>query len=65
MADQETIDRVGGKFEQWASNLPSEDQAALAEWLGRASGDDVQGFSSNWWQEENAWGNAWNAWWTD
>lgn len=65
MADQGTIDRVGQKFQDWAEGLPGDEQAALAEWLGRASGDEVQGFGTNWWQEENAWGSAWNAWWAE
>ena len=65
MADQSTIDRVGQKFQDWGSNLPADEQEALAEWLGRATGDEVQGFGANWWQEENAWSNAWNASWSE
>jgi hypothetical protein len=65
VADQGTIDRVGQKFQEWAGSLPGDEQEALAEWWGRASGDEVQGFGANWWQGENAWSNAWNAWWSE
>jgi hypothetical protein len=65
MADQETIDSVGKKFQEWAGGLPDGEQAALAEWWGKASGSDVQGYSANWWSGADAWSSAWNSWWTE
>ena len=62
MPDQATIDSVGKKLQAWAADLPQEEQAVLAEWMSRASGDDVQG---HWWGGEDAWANAWNSSWTE
>ena len=65
MADQATIDSVGKKLQAWAGGLPEGEQAVLAEWLSKASGDDVQPYEANWWGGENAWSNAWNSWWSE
>jgi len=64
VADQATIDNLGSKLEQWARGLPGDEQEALAEWMSRAGGDEVRGFDANWWKEQNAWSNAWNASWS-
>jgi len=65
MADQASIDSVGRKWQEWAQSLPGDEQEALAEWWSRSRGDEVQGFSANWWQEDNAWSNAWSASWSE
>jgi hypothetical protein len=62
MADQATSERVGRKFQEWAQSLPADEQEALAEWMQKAGGDEVKGFQSSWWQQSDAWWNAWQAW---
>lgn len=61
MPDQETMDSVAGKFQQWASGLPEGEQAAVAEWLTR--GQDVEGYAWGWWQGQEAWADAWKGSW--
>lgn len=61
MPDQQTIDRVAGKFQEWASTLSDPEQAAVAEWMTR--GQDVQGHSAQWWQGQGAWESAWKESW--
>lgn len=65
MGDQAAIDNVGQKFQAWAGGLPEGEQAILAEWWSRSSGDDVQGYGANWWAGENAWSNAWSSAWSE
>ncbi len=61
MPDQGTINSVANKFQQWASGLSWEEQAAVAEWMTR--GQDVSGYSAEWWQGEGAWAEAWKGSW--
>ena len=62
MPDQQAINSVAGKFQQWAEGLPGREQAALAEWMTRW--EDVQGhWEANWWQGEGKWAKAWKASW--
>lgn len=62
MADQATSDRVGEKFEAWAGSLSGDEQEALAQWLSKVGGGDVEAYGANWWQADNAWSNVWNSW---
>ncbi len=61
MPDQQTIESVAGKFQQWARELPEGEQAVVAEWMTR--GQDVQGYSQGWWQGQGAWAEAWKGSW--
>jgi hypothetical protein len=65
VADQAAIDSVGQQFQAWAGGLSEGEQAVLAEWWNRASGDEVQGHETNWWQGQNAWSNAWQSAWSE
>jgi hypothetical protein len=63
VADQATIDSVGKKWSAWASALPEDEQAALAEWASWAWGD-VSPHSGSWWQEADGWNQAWSQGWS-
>lgn len=64
MPDNDTIQQLGWKFQSWAESLSSDEQQALAQWWSNSSGDDVKGYSTNWWQTEGAWSNAWSEAWS-
>jgi hypothetical protein len=64
MADQATIESMAGKFQSWAQSLSDQEQATLAEWIGRFGGEDVIAHRAGWWQEPDAWSAAWSQSWT-
>ena len=60
MPDQAAIDGLATKFEAWARTLSTDEQVMLAQWIGNASGNDVEAYrDANWWQENGAWARAW------
>lgn len=63
MPEQETIENLAWKFQQWAETLSADEQAALAEWLERALGD-VSAHRADWWREGGAWAERWSASWS-
>lgn len=65
MADQnDTIEQLGRKFQAWADTLNSDEKQTLAQWWTWRSGDDVKGYTGNWWESPDAWWGAWQDSWS-
>lgn len=63
MPDKDTIEQVGAKWQAWCETLNADEQKAVAQWWGGMSGNDVKGYTENWWETPGAWSNAWSESW--